>query len=112
MPHFIEFKDDGFLCFGFRELSVLTGKVSYPFEDSGGGGCEDFFDGIHGKSVAIQVAGECFLCEGSASVGFLCRPLRVAGFRVSPLFIVDVSIFDEVGVLTSWAVHKRQRLVE
>lgn len=56
--------------------------------------------------MAIEKDGECFLCEGSTSVCVVFCPLIVAVLTVFTLFFVDVSVFDEVGVLTSWAVHE------
>ena len=66
-----------------------------------------FCDGIHGKSVAVEKDGECFLCEGSASIGMIFSLLVVAVFALIALFFVDMSIFNEVWVLTSWATHNR-----
>ena len=56
--------------------------------------------------MAVEKDGECFLCEGSACVCVIFRPLIVAFFAFVALFFVDVSIFDEVFVLTFWAVHE------
>ena len=55
--------------------------------------------------MGIEKNSECLLCEGSASVCFLCRPLIGTCFTFIALFVVDVSVFHEVGVLTSWTTH-------
>ena len=90
---------------------MLISEVSYPLQESGRGCVQHFCDGIHGKAMAVEKDSECFLCAGSASVCVLCGPLIVAVFTFIALFLVDASIFDEVWVLTSWALHKRNLLV-
>ena len=70
-----------------------------------------FCDGIHGKAMAVEKDGECFLCEGSPAIDRVFYPLIVAVFTLIPLSFGDTSIFDEVFVLTSWAVHRCLLLV-
>jgi hypothetical protein len=67
---------------------------------------------LHGKAVAIEKDGECAFSEGSPSVCVVFCPLIVAVFALIALFFVDVSIFDEVFVLTFWTVHNREPLCE
>ena len=71
-------------------------EVSYPFKDGSGGCFQHFCDGVHGKSMAIEKDGECFLCEGSTSVYVVFCPLVMAVFALIALFFLDASIFDEV----------------
>ncbi len=56
--------------------------------------------------MAIEKGSQRTLREGSAPVCFLC-PLMVAFFPFIALFLGDEPVFDEMGVLTSWATHKR-----
>ena len=90
---------------GFRGFGVFTAEGAYPRKNGRRGSVKHFCDHIHRKPVAIEKDGEGFLRNRPPSVGMVFRPLRVAVFALIALFFVDTSIFHEVRVLTSWAVH-------